>query len=86
MWRQSAVMDKAVQDWLRIHQELMAKEALFTDLAMRVASGQASLELLDEERQVLMGLRAHCTVLFEAAFPRPARRSGVLHGGVRRLG
>ena len=67
-------MDNAVQDWLRVHQELMAKEALFTDLAMRVASGQASLELLDEERRALMALRAHCTVLYESAFPRPRTR------------
>lgn len=70
----NGVMDKAVQDWLRVHQELMNKEAAFTELALRVASGEASIESLDEERRALMGLRAHCTVLYETAFPRSAKR------------
>lgn len=66
--------EKAVQDWLRTHQELMEKEAAFTKLAMRVAAGEVSLEDLDKERQALMGLRAHCTVMYESAFPRPKER------------
>ena len=65
---------KAVQEWLRVHHALMEKEAAFTELAMRVAAGEASLATLDEGRRVLMGLRAHCTVLYESAFPRPTKR------------
>lgn len=61
---------KAVQDWLRVHRLLMDKEAAFTELAMQAAAGEIAIEVLDEERRALMTLRAHCTVVYEAAFPR----------------
>ncbi len=66
--------ENAVQEWLRVHHALMEKEAAFSKLAMQVASGQASLESLDEERRALVELRAHCSVMYENAFPRSSNK------------
>jgi len=59
-----------VEDWLRVHRALLEKEAAFTDLALQAASGQVSLEHLNEEREDLMALRARCTAAYEKAFPK----------------
>lgn len=59
-----------VEDWLRVHRALLEKEAAFTDLALLAASGQISLEHLNEEREDLMALRARCTAAYERAFPK----------------
>jgi hypothetical protein len=60
-----------IEDWLRIHRELMEREAAFTDLALRAADGSVSIQKLEEERQMLMGLRALCTSVYGKAFPKP---------------
>ena len=39
-----------IDEWLRVHRELMDKEAAFTDLAMRAAAGSVTPEELDAER------------------------------------
>jgi hypothetical protein len=59
-----------VDDWLRVHRELMEKEAAFTELAVRAASGEVPQEELDQQREKLMGLRALCTAIYEKAFPK----------------
>lgn len=61
----------AVDDWLRAHRMLLEKETAFTDLALRAAAGEVSLQELDEERQALMALRALCTSVYQKAFPKP---------------
>jgi hypothetical protein len=61
-----------VDEWLRVHRVLMEKEAAFTDLAIRAATGEVSPEDLDRERSALMGLRELCTAVYEKAFPRPS--------------
>jgi hypothetical protein len=60
-----------VEEWIRVHRLLMEKEASFTDLALQAAAGSVSIEELDEERQVLMALRAVCASVYEKAFPKP---------------
>lgn len=67
----------AVEDWLRVHRQLLAMENAFTDLALRAAVGEVPPEQLDEERQRLMHMRVLCTAVYEKAFPKPAgARSG----------
>lgn len=63
----------AVEDWLRVHRQLLASEAAFTDSAMRAAAGEITLEALAEERRQLMELRALCTAVYETAFPKPRK-------------
>jgi hypothetical protein len=65
-----------VDDWLRVHRELMEKEAAFTAFAMRAAAGEVTLEKLDQERQKLMALRARCTAVYEKAFPKRSGGAG----------
>lgn len=60
----------AVQEWLRVHKTLLEKETAFSELALRAASGELSLDVLDQERRALMSLRTHCTSVYEAAFSR----------------
>jgi hypothetical protein len=62
-----------VEEWLRVHRLLMEKEAAFNEIALRAAAGELSLDELDRERNVLMGLRALCTSVYEQAFPRSTR-------------
>ena len=59
-----------VDEWLRVHRELMEKEAAFTTLAIRAADGSIPLRDLETERQALMALRALCTAVYEKAFPK----------------
>jgi hypothetical protein len=61
----------AVQEWIRVHRMLMEREATFTDLALRAAAGEVSLEELNRQREVLMGMRSLCTAVYEKAFPKP---------------
>lgn len=63
----------AVEDWLRVRRDLLAKEAAFTDLAIRVAAGDGSEEDLQKQRRVLEGMRELCTAAYERAFPRSNR-------------
>jgi hypothetical protein len=66
----------SVDDWLLIHRLLMDKEIAFTDLALRAAAGEVSVEELDGHRQELMGLRDLCTAVYKKTFPPPGARSG----------
>lgn len=63
-----------VQDWLRVQRMLLKKEAAFTDLALRAAAGEVSLESLAEERESLEGLRELCTAAYAKAFPGASRK------------
>lgn len=62
-----------VEDWLRVHRMLLDKEAAFTDLALRAAAGEITLEELDEHRDALMALRSLCAAVYEKAFPRASQ-------------
>jgi hypothetical protein len=59
-----------IEEWLRVHRFLMESEAAFSELAVQVADGLVSVEDLEEQRQVLMGLRGLCTAVYERAFPK----------------
>jgi hypothetical protein len=60
-----------LDDWLRVHSQLMQQEAAFSDLALRAAEGEVSPEELDRARSALMGLRALCTSVYEQAVGKP---------------
>jgi hypothetical protein len=61
--------NEAVQDWLSARRDLLAREAEFTSLAIRVANGQESEELLQQERRLLEAARELCTAAYNRAFP-----------------
>jgi hypothetical protein len=63
---------EAVEDWLRTRRELIKMEVAFTQLALRVAGGEESEQVLQHERQVLEGTRELCTAAFQKAFPKQA--------------
>jgi hypothetical protein len=58
-----------VQDWLRVRRELLDKEADFTDLAMRVATGLENEQELHGRRRELERMRELCTAAYRQAFP-----------------
>lgn len=58
-----------VDDWLRVHRQLMTQESEFTNLAMRAAQGEVPVEELDEARAKLLGLRELCNAVYARAFP-----------------
>jgi hypothetical protein len=64
----------AMQDWLRIHRRLVELEAEFSEVVMRAAAGESSVDKLQEKRNQLIGMRDLCTAAYEKAF-----------GGERRL-
>jgi hypothetical protein len=59
----------AVQDWLRVRRQLLDKESDFTTLAIKVANGEESEELLQQQRAALEGMRADCSAAYQRAFP-----------------
>lgn len=61
----------AVQDWLRVHRQLVQEEAEFSELAMRAATGEIGMDELQERRLHLMAMRALCAAVYEKAFTRP---------------
>lgn len=61
---------QAVEDWLRIRRELLAMEAAFTTLALRVAEGLDSEDTLQHRREVLEATRELCSAAYAKAFPR----------------
>jgi hypothetical protein len=63
------VNQQKVQDWLRIRRELLEMEAAFTDLAVRVATGQGDEQELRERRSELEGIRELCSLAYRQAFP-----------------
>lgn len=65
---------QAVQDWLRIRRQLLDMETAFTHLAIRVAEGKETEEVLQERRQVLEAQRALCTAAYLQAFPASPRK------------
>ncbi|HET8745937.1 MAG TPA: hypothetical protein VFM98_10040 [Ramlibacter sp.] len=64
--------NEAVQDWLRVRRQLLEKESAFTTLAIKVASGEASEQVLQEQRAELEDMRASCTAAYQRAFPARA--------------
>jgi hypothetical protein len=62
----------AVTDWLHVHRLLVERENAFTVIAMRAAAGEVSLQELDGECQVLLGLRALWAAVYDKAFPDAA--------------
>jgi hypothetical protein len=63
---------QAVQDWLQIRRHLLEMEAAFTTLALKVAGGEESEDLMQQQRQVLEATRELCTAAYERAFPKSA--------------
>lgn len=63
----------AVQEWLRVHRMLVQQEAAFSEIAMRAAAGEISVDELHDERDLLMAMRALCMAVYEKAFPKPPR-------------
>lgn len=58
-----------VDEWIRVHRELMEREADFTALAIRAAQGDVPEEELDDARARLLGMRELCNAVFGRAFP-----------------
>jgi hypothetical protein len=72
--RESGMFDQcAVQDWLRIHRQLVQEEAAFSEVAMRAATGEISMEELQEKRMHLMAMRELCASVYEKAFPKSGK-------------
>jgi hypothetical protein len=70
--REPGMFDQsAVQDWLRIHRQLVQEEAQFAEVAMRTATGEVRMEELQEKRVHLMAMRELCAAVYEKAFTRP---------------
>lgn len=57
-----------VQDWLKVHRQLMDAEVAFSDTAIKHSNGEISAEELSEARKELMALRELCTVIYAKAF------------------
>jgi hypothetical protein len=60
----------AVDEWLRVHRQLMDEERKFTEIAIKAASGEIEERELQAARQQLMALRSLCTTVYEKAFPQ----------------
>lgn len=58
----------AMQDWLRVHRRLVELEAEFSDVAMRAAAGEISVDELQEKRNHLTAMRDLCSAIYEKAF------------------
>jgi hypothetical protein len=65
----STGMNQPFEDWLRTHRELMGLEMAFTEMAIRAASGEVSVEELAQRRALLEATRALCTAAYQRAFP-----------------
>jgi hypothetical protein len=61
--------NQAVQDWLKVRRDLLDQEAMFTDLAIKVANGEESEAELQQKRQLLEAMRELCTAAYQRAFP-----------------
>ena len=75
MNREQQLFKLRIDEWLEVHRELVERESAFTTLALRAAAGEVSAEELSEQRDALMQLRAHCTAVYEKAFPKPQEAS-----------
>lgn len=64
-----------IDEWIRVHRELMEQEAAFTDLALKAAQGEISTGQLDDARAKLLGMRELCNAVYGKAFPK-ARGTG----------
>ena len=58
----------AIRDWLRIHRMLVDLEAEFSEVAMRAAAGEISVDELQDKRGHLMAMRDLCSSVYERAF------------------
>jgi hypothetical protein len=61
---------QAVEDWLQVRRELLDMEMAFTTLAIKVANGDETEELLQERREVLEAQRELCAAAYRHAFPK----------------
>jgi hypothetical protein len=59
-----------LDDWLRIHRQLVELEIAFAELALGAARGEVSLTELDARRAILMATRTLCAAAYERAFRR----------------
>jgi hypothetical protein len=59
---------QVMEDWLRVHRQLVELEIAFADLAVRAARGEIPLAELDARRAILMATRALCSAAYERAF------------------
>lgn len=62
---------QAVEHWLRIRRNLLDMESAFTRLAIKVAEGQETEEVLQQQRAILEATRELCTAAYQRAFPPP---------------
>ena len=73
MNREQQLSKQRIDEWLDVHRQLVERENAFTALALQAAAGEVSLVELEERREALMNLRAHCAVVYEKAFPKAAK-------------
>jgi hypothetical protein len=64
-----------VEDWLKVHRQLIAEETNFTDLAIKAASGSVSAEELTAARERLVAMREICSLAYAQAFPNASPRA-----------
>jgi hypothetical protein len=67
---------KPIDEWMRAHRHLMEQEAAFSELAVRVASGEVALEELEDARAQLLALRDLSNAVYSKAFPSPLPSKG----------
>ena len=65
--------NESVQDWLRVRRSLLDMEAAFTSLAIEVAEGKGSPQVLQQQRALLEDMRAACSAAYERSFGKAAR-------------
>jgi hypothetical protein len=61
---------RSMQDWVRIHRQVIQLELAFAEVAVRAARGEVSLVELDEQRAILVATRELCSAAYERAFGR----------------
>lgn len=59
-----------IGEWLKVHRELMEREANFAAIALKAAAGEISVAELDEARKELLAMREHCNAIYARAFPK----------------
>lgn len=64
---------QALEDWLRIHGQLVELETAFAELALQVARGEVPLAVLDAQRVVLVETRELCSAAYARAFQSQRR-------------
>jgi hypothetical protein len=62
---------KVFQDWLEVHQQLIALETEFTQLAIEAALGKVPRHELEQRRAFLLDARLDCSEAYQRAFAKP---------------